>query len=176
MKIERIPFAVKVLAFQVLFLVVHYLYDWFPNSVTYLLGTTSESIFQHIKATFFSYLAWTAIDYGLTHRAIPSKSRYFYSRLFGAVMMPLLMNVFYFTAVAYIGELHSIPLEIIFANLALLGLSSTTFILEDWLMQAEPSRTLRWVLVVLFIVAASEIVIFNYRLPWLDVFANPPGW
>jgi hypothetical protein len=176
MKIKRVPLAAKVIAFQLIFLVAHYLYDWFPNGATYLLGTTSESIFQHMKATFFSYLIITAIEYGLTHAAIQMKVRYLHSRLFGAVLMPLLMNVFYFTAAAYIGQLHSIPAEIIFANLALLALSFTTFHLEDYFAQSEPSRALKWVLPILFLVTASEIVIFNYRLPWLDVFATPPGW
>ncbi len=176
MKIKHIPLAAKVIAFQLIFLVVHYLYDWFPSGATYLLGTTSESIFQHMKATFFSYLIITAIEYGLTHAAIQAKVRYLHSRLFGAVLMPLLMNVFYFTAAAYIGQLHSIPAEIIFANLALLALSFTTFHLEDYFAQSEPSRVLKWVLPILFLVTASEIVIFNYRLPWLDVFATPPGW
>lgn len=176
MKINHIPLVVKVIAYQLVFLVVHYLYDWFPNSATYLLGTTSESIFQHMKATFFTYIVITAIEYGLTHAAIPSKSRYLYSRMFCAVIMPLLMNVFYFSAAAFVGELNSILLEIVYANLVLLALSTTTFMLEGYFAQLEPSRALKWVMVILFVLTISEIVIFNYRLPWFDVFAKPPGW
>ena len=47
---------------------------------------------------------------------------------------------------------------------------------KGYFEQLEPSRPLQWVLIILFVLAASEIVIFNYRLPWFDVFAIPPGW
>lgn len=176
MRIERIPLVPKVIAYQFTFLVVHYLYDWFPGNVTRLFGTTSESIFQHMKAVFFSYLLLTGIEYILMRRAIPSPVRYAYSRLLGAVLMPLLMNVYYFTAAAYVGQLTSVLLEVVFANLALLALSTTTFLLEGFFEQTEPARPLKWVIVLLFVLTFSEIVIFNYRLPWFDVFAVPPGW
>lgn len=39
----------------------------------------------HMKATFFSYLFLTAVEYGLTHAAIASKTRWLYSRLFSAI-------------------------------------------------------------------------------------------
>ena len=176
MKIERIPLILKVIAYQVIFLVIHYLYDWFPGGITRMFGATSESMFQHMKAVFFSYLLLTGVEYGLTRRAIASPVRYLYSRLLGAVLMPLLMNVYYFTAAAYVGKLTSIPLEIVYANLVLLALSTTTFLLEMYFEQSEPARPLKWVIVLLFIITLSEIIIFNYRLPWFDVFAIPPGW
>jgi len=86
------------------------------------------------------------------------------------------MNVYYFSAAAFVGELNNIPLEIIYANFVLLALSTTTFLLEGYFVQLEPSLALKWVMVILFFLTISEIIIFNYRLPWFDVFANPPGW
>lgn len=176
MKIKRIPLVLKIIAYHFTFLVMHYLYDWFPGSVSRLFGATSESMFQHMKAVFFSYLLLTGIEYALTHRAIHPLGRYAYSRLLGAVLMPLLMNIYYFTAAAYAGRLESILLEIVFANLALLALSATTFLLEMYFEQSEPVRLLKWVIVLLFILTVTEFIIFNYRLPWFDVFAIPPGW
>ena len=176
MKIERIPLLVKVFAYQIIFLLMHYLYAWFPGSITRLFGATSESIFQHMKAVFFSYLLLTGIEYGLTRRTIAAPVRYLYSRLLGAVLMPLLMNIYYFTAAAYVGKFTNIPLEIVYANLVLLALSATTFLLELYFEQSEPARPLKWVIVLLFIITLSEIIIFNYRLPWFDVFEIPPGW
>lgn len=176
MRVKRIPLVVKVIAYQMMFLVIQFLYDWFPGGVTQLFSATSESMFQHMKAIFFTYILLTLIEYSLTHDAIPWLSRYFYSRLLGAVLMPLLMNIFYFSAAAYVGKLASILLEVVFANGVLLVLSTTTFQLEDYFMQAEPTRPLKWMLVILFVLTASEIIIFNYHLPWFDVFAIPPGW
>ena len=176
MRIKHIPLVLKISVFQLVFLVMHYLYDWFPGSFTYLFGTVSESIFQHMKVVFFAYILLTVVDYGLTRGHLPSLSRYIYSRLFCAVAMPLLMNIYYFTAAAFVGHLRSILLEILFANIVLLALSTTIIMLEGYFEQSEPSRPLKWVIVILFVLTASEIVIFNYRLPWFDVFAIPPGW
>jgi len=176
MRIKHIPLVLKIIVFQVVFLVMHYLYDWFPGSVTYLFGTISESIFQHMKVVFFAYILLTVVDYGLTRGHLPSLSRYIYSRLFCAVAMPLLMNIYYFTAAAFVGHLRSILLEILFANIVLLALSTTIIMLEGYFEQSEPSRPLKWVIVILFVLTASEIIIFNYHLPWFDVFAIPPGW
>lgn len=129
-----------------------------------------------MESVFFSYLLLTGIEYGLMHRSIASSVRYLYSRLLGAVLMPLLVNVYYFIAAAYIGKLESVPLEIVYANLVLMALSTTTFLLESHFGQSEPARPLKWVIVLLFTMTLSEIIIFNYRLPWFDVFAIPPGW
>ena len=176
MKIERIPLIPKIIAFHFVFLIMHYLYEWFPGRLTRLFGATSESMFQHMKAVFFSYLLLTAIEFALTYRAIPSRTRYLYARLLGAVAMPLLMNVYYFTAAAYVGQLSSILLEVVFANLVLLMLSTTTFLLERHFEAVEPARPLQVMIVLMFLIAFSEFVIFDDRLPWFDVFAVPPGW
>ena len=173
---KRFPLVAKVILFQITFLLIHYIYDWFPGPVTFLIGANSESVFQHMKVVFFSYILLTVLESGLVGAAIPSLTRFVYSRLLGAVLMPLLMVVFYLSAAAYVGEWMSIPLEVLFANLALLAVSTTTFLLEGYFEQLEPSRPLQWALIILFVLAASEIVIFNYRLPWFDVFAIPPGW
>jgi|GEM_PF-5284977 hypothetical protein len=34
---QRIPIIVKVVVYQFIFLAIHYLYDWFPHSLTYFL-------------------------------------------------------------------------------------------------------------------------------------------
>jgi len=162
--------------YQVLFLVIHYLYDWFPGSLTYFLGSTNESVFQHMKAGFYTYIALTVIEYALANQVIPSKSRYVYARLFGAAILPLLMLVYFLMGPAMFVKIESIPLEVLFANLALVATSSSTFLLEGLFEKSELSTGLKWMIILLFMLTAMQYVIFNYRLPWFDVFAIPPGW
>ncbi len=172
----RPPIMAKVILYQVLFLVIHYLYDWFPNSLTYFLGATNESVFQHMKGGFYTYIALTVVEYGLTRQVIPSKSRYFFSRLPGSAILPLLMAAYFFVGPAVFVKIESVPLEILFANLALIATSGSTFLLEDLFERSELSTGLKWMFMLLFISAAMQFAIFNYRLPWFDVFATPPGW
>lgn len=173
---KPIPIAAKVVIYQLLFIVVHYLYDWFPNSLTHFIGATDESVFQHMKAVFFAYLLLNAIEYGLSHKAILSKSRYFFSRIFGAMIMPLLMFIYFLAGAALFIKIESIPLEILFANLVLVATSTSTFLLDSFIEKSELPASLKWTLTALFTLTALELIIFNYRLPWFDIFANPPGW
>lgn len=172
----RIPIIAKVMLYQILFLVIHYLYDWFPGSLTYFLGSTNESIFQHMKAGLYTYIALTVIEYGLVNQAIPSKSRYFYARLFGSAILPLLMLAYFLAGPAMFVKIESIPLEVLFANIALAATSSSTFLLEGLFERSELSTGLKWMIILLFMLTAMQYVIFNYRLPWFDIFAIPPGW
>ena len=172
----RIPIIAKVMLYQVLFLVIHYLYDWFPGSLAYFLGATNESVFQHMKAGFYTYIALTAIEYGLVNQVVSSKSRFFYARLFGASILPLLMLAYFFAGPAVFVKIESIPLEILFANLVLVATSSSTFLLEVLFEKSELLPGLKWMIILLFMLTAMQCVIFNYRLPWFDVFAIPPGW
>jgi len=173
---RRIPIIARVMLYQVLFLVIHYLYDWFPGSLTYFLGSTNESVFQHMKAGFYTYIALTVIEYGLASQIISSKPRYFYARLFGAAILPLLMLVYFLAGPAMFVKIESIPLEVLFANLALVATSSSTFLLEGLFEKSELSTGLKWMAILLFMLTVMQFAIFNYRLPWFDVFANPPGW
>jgi len=43
-------------------------------------------------------------------------------------------------------------------------------------MKLDFKRGFKWVSVEIFLMALSEFIIFTYRLPWIDLFANPPGW
>ena len=172
----RIPIIAKVILYQVLFLVIHYLYDWFPGSLTYFFSATDESVFQHMKGGFYTYIALSVIEYGLTNQAISSKSRYLYARLFGAAILPLLMLAYYFVGPAVFVKIESILLEVLFANLVLVATSSSTFLLEGLFEESELSPGLKWMFILMFILTAMQFAIFNYRLPWFDVFSIPPGW
>jgi hypothetical protein len=176
MKQEAKRIAYKTIGYQLIFIVVHFLYDWFPNSITRLIGATNESVFQHMKAVFTSLLLLVIIEYILIRKSIPSLSRFSFARLFSLVIMPLMMFVYFMLNPALFVKIESIPLEIIFANLALIATSLSTFILERHVEQTEPGIGVKTVLVFLFVFSLTEFVIFTYRLPWFDVFASPPGW
>ncbi|GEM_PF-3116281 len=129
-----------------------------------------------MKAGFYAYMILTAIDYSLTKRAIISRSRYLFSHLFGASLLPMVMMVYFFAGPAIFIKIESIPLEILFANLALIATSTNVFLLENALEKLELSTGLKWMMTSWFILNATQFIIFNYRLPWFDVFATPPGW
>ena len=47
------------LVFLIIFLILHYLYEWFPNIITQIFSGTDESLYQHLKIGFYDYLILT---------------------------------------------------------------------------------------------------------------------
>jgi hypothetical protein len=166
----------KMIAFQLVFLILHYSYQWFPNVLTRLFSATDESVYQHMKVAFFAYIPIILGEYGLRRKSLPSPSAFDYARVFSLVILPLVMMVYFLFSPAFFVKIESIPLEIVFANLALLATSGSVFLIEDHFERAAPGRALKIILIILFLLTLSEFLIFTGRLPWFDIFANPPGW
>ena len=173
---KPLPIFLKVILYQVLFLVVHYSYDWFPNSLTRFFAPTNESIYQHMKGAFYTYLLLICIEYILTHKSIISKSRHFHARLAGLVVVSLFIVPYYLLGPALFIKFENIASEIIFANLALLATSTSAFLFETAFEKNDQTAGVKIVLGTLFLVMLLEFTIFNNRLPWFDIFATPPGW
>ena len=176
MSIKKIPFVIKLLLIQLIFILLHYLYDWFPGVFMSIFSGTDESVYQHMKIGFFSYLIFALVEYLLTRKSIPSPGEFIYTRLFSAVYFPMATMVIYLFCPLVLGRVTSILVEIIFANLALLATSFTTLAVEDHLQKAELSPRFRVVILLLFSLSLAQFIVFTFRLPWFDIFAIPPGW
>jgi hypothetical protein len=166
----------KIIAFQFVFLILHYSYEWFPNGITRLFSATDESVYQHMRVAFFAYIPVALGEYGLRRKSIPTLCGFVYARILASVILPLIMMVYFMTSPAFLVKIESISLEIVFANLALIAASCSTFLIESHFEQAEPSRALKIILIILLMLTLTEFLIFTERLPWFDIFANPPGW
>lgn len=184
MKTRDYSIPIKMIAYQVIFLLLHYAYDWFPNSLTKIFSGIDESIFQHMKVAFYSYIIISIIEYFWLRKKSPesieirsgARTAHFFSRLFATTFIPWTIFVFYFMAAAYYGEIDNIPLEILYANLVLLLASYSAIIVERHIQKAQPGTAFKVITGFMFLVSFSYYIIFTYRLPWFDVFAIPPGW
>ena len=176
MKTARMSFFLKVILLQVMFLLLHYLYEWFPNGITAVFSAINESVYQHMKVAFFAYIFVSLLEYAVVRKRIQSLSNFFHVRALVAVLYTLLVIVWFYMSCAYFVKIESIFLEILFANFATILTSITALHIEQHLEKVEFSRGFKWVSAAVFLVALSEFIIFTYRLPWLDLFANPAGW
>ena len=43
--------------------IIHNLYEWCPNIVTLILSPVNESVFEHMKMIYTSYIIWIIIKY-----------------------------------------------------------------------------------------------------------------
>lgn len=176
MKQRQFSPVVKVIVFQLIFLVLHFLYDWAPNSITTIISGTNESVYQHLKVSFFSYMPVILVEYLWLRRSLPSLKRFLTARLFTLVFMPWVMMTFFLASPLVFGKIESIPGEIIFANVALMTTFIFSLVIERHVERVEPGRGIIAVLSTLFLLILIQFVVFTNRLPWFDIFATPPGW
>jgi len=173
---KKIPLLVKIILIHIIFMLLHYLYDWYPNDSTAIFSGINESVYQHMKIGFFAYLSFVLIEFLLTRKHISTVSSYAYSRLFSATYLPLVMMVIYLSGPLLFGQFESVISEVIFANIALLATSFTTLVIENQIEKSKPGYLLRFVIIILFILSFIEFIMFTFRLPWFDIFAIPPGY
>ena len=173
---KKIPIWIKVILLQIFFLILHYLYDWFPNMFTTICSGINESVYQHMKIGFFAYILLILIELLLTFKAIESFTRYVFSRLFAATYLPMATLVIFLISPMVFGHIENILLEIIFANIALIITSLTTLIIEKHVEKTVPGLAFKIIVIFLFVISLAQFIVFTFELPWFDVFAVPPGW
>ena len=166
----------KALILQVTFLILHYVYDFFPNSLTRIISGTSEAVFQHMKIGFFSIALVNLVEFTIRRSKVDRPGDYGFARMASAVFYCWPMFILFFTPPAYYGQYPNDLVEIISANIILYLTSLSALILENQLERVEISRELKVVITALTIIFISLLVIYSFRDPWFDVFAIPPGW
>lgn len=174
--VKKIPLLTKIVLIHIIFILLHYLYDWFPNRFTALFSGINESVYQHMKIGFFAYVIFALIEYSLTRKSISDFAQYFFSRLFSATYLPLVMVVIYLFGPLVFGQFENVTFEIVFANIAILATSFSTLTIERQIENSKAGNAFRFVTIALFVLLLFQFFVFTNKLPWFDVFAIPPGY
>jgi hypothetical protein len=166
----------KGLILQVAFLILHYVYDFFPNGFTRIISGTSESVFQHMKIGFFSIALVNLVEFIRNRNRVDRPGDYGFARMASAMFYCWPMFILFFTPPAFYGKYPTDLLEIISANIILYLTSLSALIFENQLERNEITLAFRVVITGLTIIFISLLVIYSFQDPWFDVFAIPPGW
>jgi hypothetical protein len=163
----------KALAFWGVFLTLYAVYKFFPIFPLSLICGVTESNFQHYKAGFFSYLIVNLVEYAWNHRKITDRESFIFSRLSATILLPWIIFLLWYIAPALIGRWPNNVLEIVYANVITFVVGLFTVILESGLESVPYNRSLKVVLVTLFLASIMIYIVFTFRLPWADVFVEP---
>ncbi|MCR4440427.1 MAG: DUF6512 family protein [bacterium] len=167
--------SLKALIYLVLFSVLHFLYDLTHWAVLIPFCGTNESVFQHLKMAFWSYLGASAIEYAASKRRIREMEAFWYSRLLATVVVPWLVFLIWYLGPALCGKLERLPVELLWA-LAVTYISGVMGgVLENRLVGDKPTVSFKVLVVVLAVVSALLYVRFTYKLPCIDLFVDPAG-
>jgi len=173
----------KALIFLFVFLMLHFGYeltDW--TFLTPFCGT-NESVFQHLKMAFWSYLLLTVlIEYPFIRKKIEKRKanktiivigNFWYSRLLSVIMLPWIMLIVWYLLPAVYGKAESLLVDLIWV-IAVTYLSCF-FVgyIEKETEKIEFRLSTKYIILFLVLTSGFLFVWFTYKLPGVDLFTNP---
>ena len=165
----------KSLIIQIIFLLLHYTYDFFPGKLSAIFSGVNESMFQHMKIAFFSISMASILERVYT-KDKQDLSQFIFLRIFSAVIYPWIIFIFFYIPPAIIGKISVIWIEIVSANLILFISSICILVMEDTFSGAFLPKRFMAVSALLYAISTFLFIYFTFNRPWFDVFAIPPGW
>jgi len=161
------------LLFLAIFTGMHYLFKFFPNVITQVFSGINESVFQHMKVGFYSYLIISVIEFIVFKNKIADKTKFLFSRVFSMVFYPFLIFVFFlFTRVVYPWQMFDI-VEIISAQITVYISVIFLGFIEIDIAKIEFGKRLKRLLLIFLVLLVVEFTAFSFYLPWHDILANP---
>ncbi len=176
MKFLRKSELLKFLGFWVIFLILHYAYDFLPVLPIKIISGINESFFQNIKVGFFAYLIVNLAEYFTHQKDIDNRESFILTRLFSTTILPWFMFIIWFIAPAYYGQISSVTIEIMYANIVLILSGICALAIEQTMEGIHYQALSKVVIITLFFISTSLYIIFTFNLPWVDVFAIPIGY
>ena len=163
---------VRSLLLLVIFIIFHYLYRWFPSIVISLFSGINETVYQHLKLAFYSYLILTIIEFTVFRKKIDDNKKFFFSHLFSAIIFPWFVFILFLIAAMFFGERNFI-VEIIHANIVLYLSALSISLFEYEIKDVEFSKRINGLILLLLVILIIEFTVFTFNLPWHDIFADP---
>ncbi len=159
--------------FVLLFTLLHFIYNWFPNVFFAVIGGTNESVFSHLKLAFFAYLFLIPIEYLLVRKNIENGAGFLYPRLLLASFIPGMELILWYSIPSIVGEITPLALELVYSMIVLFIMAVIAGIVEQNMYGSEIRKSLRIAIFALLIASIYFFTIFSFTSPFLDVFAIP---
>lgn len=148
-----------------LFLLLHFSYETFPNTLFRAIGEEGETTFFHMKMLFFAYLATSIVEFLVRRKRIAAVGQFVSARLLVAVVYPWLAITLWFTAQALGIQLPVVPWEIVYANVATAIGVYFALRLEEVLDAAAFRPSLHALVGIVFAAALLSYVAFSFSTP-----------
>ncbi len=164
----------KALLYFLLFILLHFGYDITHLNILKPFCGINESVFQHLKMAYWSYLIASLFEYFWVKRKAFKWWKFFYTRSFTTVIVPWMIFLVWYLAPAIFGKSESKAMEILWALLVTYfsGVAGS-FLDKEFEKIENLSIFFRWLLILLLLVSAFLFILFTYKSPFIDVFVDP---
>ena len=160
------PLLMKLFAFWLAFIALHFAYDFFPSPILAVFSGTSEAVAQHIKMSYFA-LTFVSLGEYVVRRVPPEQRLQFLdSRLLGVLMVCVGTFLWYIVPAITGAGMPTLGLEVLYANVTLLLVGFGTLLIERDLRNVKLSKAGRAVAIIFFVLLGVILVVSSFRVPW----------
>lgn len=160
----------KVLGYLLIFVILHFLYNWFPSPLTAVFSGLDESFIQHAKVGFFAYSLVNIFEFILSRQKGKPALHFWEVRLLSTTLLPWWMFLLWFSYPTFGGRFPAVWIDILYANLVNGILAVGLVLFEKQLEKQEFSSLLRVWVVLFYLLSLALLVQFTFHLPWADFF------
>ncbi len=162
----------KLIAVWLTFLLLHFSYETFPNTLFKIIGEEGETTFFHMKMLFFAYVFISIIEYFVHRKEIASTESFVYTRILLAVAYPWMTITIWFTMQALGFPFEESVFEIVYANITTLLGIYLALRLEEALLPVTYRGATKWMLILLLATALLSYIAFSFNTP-TEFFITP---
>lgn len=147
--------------------IIHNLYEWFPSIFTIIIAPVSESIFEHIKMIFTSFLLWSIIKFFILRKNNIHENTYILKELITVIFEIILFLSIFIPIYKNFGENLMITLLIYFITITI------SQILNYFIKIKNDYKILNIISIIVIVVIYIFMTYLSYKPPISDFFLDP---
>ena len=147
--------------------IIHNLYEWFPYGLTSIFAPVNESIFEHIKMIFTSYMIWIIVKHFILKKNNLKENSFVFKELLTTIFSIIIFLIIFLPIYNKFGENLSLTLLIYFISIAL------SFIFNYLINIKKESRTLNIIGVISIIIIYIITTYLTYNPIICNFFLDP---
>lgn len=147
--------------------IIHNLYEWCPNIVTLILSPVNESVFEHMKMIYTSYIIWIIIKYFILKKYNIKENNFLLKELLTFLFNITLFLTIYWPIYSKFGENMLVTLTIYLVTIII------SQVLNYFMEFKKDSNVLNIIsLLVIFLIYAFTTYL-TYNPPICKFFLDP---
>jgi hypothetical protein len=146
---------------------LHFAFEWTGGwEPIGIIAAVNESVFEHLKLTYWSTLVYAAITYGFLKK---TSNNFIIAKTASLYVMPVAIIILFYSYTAITGTENLIVDIVIFVVAIALGQLTSYKILTT----SQLSRSLHWLALAFLIILAAIYGVFTYFPPHVPLFLDP---
>lgn len=158
---------ISTISIFILMSIFHFMYEIFPNTLFAIFFPVNESIFEHIKLIFSTFVIFSIIDYILLTKFKLPKNNFFVSILISAISCIIIFLIIWLPVYYRIGENMFITLLFLFIAIMF------SQIISFYILKSNNNNLLNIISIGVTILIITIFAYFTYYPLYNDFFFDP---